>query len=262
MRTLRPAAAIAVALFAATLAACDGGSPEGTGDGVTPPVESASASPAPADSPVPADAPPECDDLLLASDTQVSGQQLGDCMAAAMLAAGSGVHRVDSSDGTSSIVEFEWDPEFAMSIEGEQRVVVRGDDGWLYAPETGWVKSDPSSGDPLVQQATTIVELVRVAGSPEVLAGLFATAPTWTLDDDLPVPADDSVAESAWRLTPDDPLDLGGVELSDVELWLTPDYLGAYFVGTGTYGGVSVTTSNTFLEWGGAVDIPDPAAEG
>ncbi|WP_169053983.1 hypothetical protein [Agromyces sp. H66] len=52
-----------------------------------------------------------------------------------------------------------------------------------------------------------------------------------------------------------------GVALSDVQLYLRPDHLGAYAMGTGSFGGITTTTSNTFLQWGGDVDVPDPRAE-
>ena len=70
--------------------------------------------------------------------------------------------------------------------------------------------------------------------------------------------AGDAAANAAWLLTPDTPMTILGVALSDVQLWLRPDHLGAYFVGTGSMAGISVTTSNTFLEWGGQIDISVP----
>ncbi|WP_156761325.1 hypothetical protein [Microbacterium karelineae] len=260
MRIRRSVAALAVTVFAAVLASCDAGTDEQAAD-ASAPAEAPPATAAPTEgtgTETPA-VPPECDGFLFAPDTQIDGRLLGDCMAAAMQLAGSGVQRVDASDGTSSLVEFAWDPDFSMSVEGDQHVVVRGDDGWLHVPEVGWVKSEPGSEDPIVQQATMIVELTRALGSPQVLAEFFATSPTWTLVEDAPVPAADAVADVAWLIEPDSAMNLAGVELTDVELWLTTDHLGAYFVGTGTFGGVSTTTSNTFLEWGGDVEIPNPA---
>ncbi|PFG41596.1 hypothetical protein ATJ88_0238 [Isoptericola jiangsuensis] len=209
----------------------------------------------------PAAALPECDGFLLSEGEEIDGRTVGECVAAAMVLAGSGVQRVDSDDGTSSTVSFRWDPDYAMSVDGDQQVVVEGDTGWVRMPGTGWVQADPDSSDPQVVMATGVVDLVRVFSDPRVLAEGFAAAPTWTVVEEAPVPADDAVADVAWRLEPEGGvLPLGDVSVTDYELWLRPDHLGVLARGTSSYAGVSVTTSNTFLSWGGDVDIPDPSA--
>ncbi|WP_166847997.1 hypothetical protein [Isoptericola sp. BMS4] len=252
-------------LLAPMIAACGAGAGEPTPSSEPTAGAAATATPTPRDASPASDdvvTPPECDGFLLAAGEEVDGQTLGDCVAAAMVLAGSGTQRVDSSDGTSSLVDFRWDPDYSMSIDGDQQVVVRGETGWVRMPGTGWIQADPDSSDPQVVMATGVVDLVRAFSDPRTLAAGLAAADTWTVVEETDVPADGAVESLAWRLEPEGgSIPLGDATVEDYEMWLRPDYLGVYAVGTGSYGGVSVTTSNTFLQWGGSVDIPDPEAD-
>ncbi|MBE1874138.1 hypothetical protein [Myceligenerans pegani] len=260
---LRGVPAIVPFLVAGVLAGCTSPAPGAGADGSAAPSSVATATteePAPDGSDQPAIA--ACEAVELRAEQTVSGQDLGDCVAAAMVAAGSGVQRVESSDGTSDVVHFRWDPDYSMSINGAEReVVVKGETGWVRFPGQGWVQADSSSADPAVVMATSIVELVRVFSDPRVLATGFATSDTWTVVGEENPPVDDADATTTYLLTPDTPMTVMDVALSDVELYLRPDHLGAYAVGTGTFAGISTTTSNTFTQWGGEVDIPDPTEE-
>jgi hypothetical protein len=260
MRRLTPALAPLI-LAALLLTGCtsSGASTE------TPATETAGSSPTgadtsaePAASADTAAAPaPECEGILFESGAVIPGEQLGECMAAAMLAAGSGTHRVDSSDGTSSTVQFEWTPQFSMSADGDLPLVVRGDDGWAMLPETGWVRADEGSTDPQVMLATAAVKLTRVFGDPRTLGAAMAQT-DWRVIGETSVPVADAVADVAWQLEPAGAFLMLGIAITDYQLWLGSDYLGAYAVGTAAVGDISATTSNTFLQWGEPVEIPDP----
>ncbi|QOR69415.1 hypothetical protein IM660_11985 [Ruania alkalisoli] len=265
----RPATALLATATLLFLAGCTGDPTDGV------PEPSASASPGESSPVATTDAPEpsgseepaasgivECEPFVLAEGGQVPGAVVGDCVAAAMVAAGTGVQRVDSSDGTSSVVQFRWDPDYAMSIDGDQQVVIEGDTGWVQVPGSGWIQADPGSSDPQVVMATSIVQLVRAFSDPRMLAEGFGQAESWTIVEETDVPVEDAVADTAWLLQPEGGiLPLGDITVTDVELWLRSDYLGVYTVGTGSYAGVSVTTSNTFLEWGEPVEIPDPSQD-
>lgn len=247
-------------LVAGVLAGCTGSAPEPAADSSAAPSPPVTASPEES-APVASDRPviAACEAVELRAEQTVSGQDLGDCVAAAMVAVGSGVQRVDSSDGSSDVVHFRWDPDYSMSIDGSDReVVVKGETGWVRFPGQGWVQADSSSTDPGVVMATSIVELVRVFSDPRVLAAGFATSDTWTVVGEEIPPVEDADANTTYLLTPDTPVTLMGVAISDYELYLRPDHLGAYAVGTGTFAGISTTTSNTFTQWGGEVEIPEP----
>lgn len=199
----------------------------------------------------------ECDGILFEVGGEIAGEDLAACMSAAMLAAGSGAHRVENSTGVTD-VEFAWTPEFSMSAQGELAFVIRGEDGWVDVGN-GWVRGDMSSSDPEIMMAGTLVETVRQVGDPRVMTALLAQTP-WTIVESGTVPATDAVADTAWLLQPTGSISLMGVAVSDPQLWFGTDYLGVYFVATASVMGVTETTSNTFLQWGEPVEIPNPEA--
>lgn len=200
----------------------------------------------------------ECTGIAFEAGAEIAGPQLGACLTAAMVAAGSGTHRVDEDTGRSSLVHFQWTPEFSMSVEGDAPIVVRGDTGWVDMGPAGWVQADPGSSDGQVVLATAIVEASTAFADPRVIGGVLGQS-DWRVIGEAPVPATDAVAESAWHLEAIAPVPFGPVSISDYQLWLRGDYLAAYASATGTFGGITATTTNTYLQWGEPVEIPEPA---
>lgn len=198
---------------------------------------------------------PQCEDILLEEGGAVDGDVLADCMAAAMIAAGSGSQLLTTTDGTTE-VDFEWTPEIALHARGEIEYVIRGDEGWMQL-EGRWVRGDSGSSDPEEAFAGTVIELSRAFGDPRGMVMLF-TQTSWDIVRHDAVPAAGAVSDTGWLLQPQGPLMLLGVTLSDVELWLGEDHLGLYFEGSGQFSGVNATSSSVFTQWGGPVDIPDP----
>ncbi|WP_420114960.1 hypothetical protein [Pseudactinotalea sp.] len=262
MATRSPAAAVAAACLIAALTACGIGSdipdqpPNPTTEPETPEATTTGDQDPTDDDPAPATAPPECDGILFGTDQEIDGMVLGDCMAAAMLAAGSGAHVVENSTGTS-YAQYEWTPDFSMHVQGEVEVVLRGDDGWMRTETGGWVRGDVNSADPEEMMAGTMVELVRAFGDPRAIASVLAQT-SWLMNGQESVPDDEALADTAWLLEPTGTIEMFGVTATDVQLWLGADYLGVYFVATASAMGVSDTTSNTFTQWGQPVEIPDP----
>jgi hypothetical protein len=204
-------------------------------------------------------APLECEGIVFKSGAVIEGTQLGDCMVVAMLAAVSGTHRVESSGDSPTVVDFQWNPDFSMNIKGESHsVIIKGDTGWFEHPKGNWIQEDEHSTEPEVVMASGIIKAVRTLSNPLFLREYLAMSPTWTVVGEEPVPASDAFVDVAWHLVPEGPINMEIVTLTDVGVWLSNDYLGAYFVSTSTGMGITVTTSNTFLQWGEPVDIPDP----
>ncbi|WP_107840861.1 hypothetical protein [Metasolibacillus meyeri] len=202
--------------------------------------------------------PASCEGLLFAKEAVIEGKKLAACMGDAMLAAGSGSHKVISSTGTSK-VDFEWNPDFSMYVESEDSsVIIDGDTGWMNIPDRGWIEEtdEPSDGEEVI--ASNVVKLTRILGHPLVIAENFAQSPTWHVIEQGPVPDADAFVDTAWHLAPEGPIHLGGAVLTDVQLWVTNNYLGAYYIATATISGISDTTSNTFIQWGEPVNIPSP----
>lgn len=257
-------------LVALTLAACTGAS---TGGGPAPaPDDSATMTQAGDDTtteptpeatettaPTDAVALPECEGILFETGAEIGGQLLADCMSAAMFAAGSGSHIVESSDGSpASHVDFEWTPQFSMYAQGEATYVVTGDEGWVQM-DGRWVRGDQTSSDPEEVIAGAVVELVRTFGDPRVMTSAF-TQTVWDVVEEGPVPTTGAVSDTAWLLEPQGTFEMLGVTVTGAQLWLGTDYLGVYYVATGSFSGISATSSNTFTQWGEPVEIPDVGA--
>lgn len=202
----------------------------------------------------------ECEGIILESNAVIEGGKLADCIVAAMLAAGTGTHRVESSVAPPTVVDFLWDPDFSMNVrEGQNSVIIKGNTGWYKGDNGKWIQEEDHSSDPDVNLANGIIKLTRVFSNPLVLRDYFASSPTWIVVGEESVPADDAVSDIAWHLVPEAPINYNGVMLTDVGIWLTSNYLAAYYVSTATMMGVTDTTSNTFLQWGEKVEIPDPS---
>ncbi|KOS59896.1 hypothetical protein FJQ98_15600 [Lysinibacillus agricola] len=204
--------------------------------------------------------PVSCEGILFETGAVIDGKNLATCMGDAMVAAGSGSHKVISSNATSK-VDFKWTPDFSMYVESEDStVIVDGDKGWMKIPGGGWVEEtdEPNDADEVI--ASNVVKLTRVFGYPLTIAENFAQSPTWHVVEQGPVPDADAFVDTAWHLAPEGPINVGGAVLTDVQLWVTSNYLGAYYIATATISGLSDTTSNTFLQWGEPVDIPSPTA--
>ncbi|WP_342472078.1 hypothetical protein MHH70_17080 [Metasolibacillus sp. FSL H7-0170] len=199
-----------------------------------------------------------CEGILFEVGKTIEGKQLAACMADAMIAAGTGSHKAISSTGTT-MVDFQWNPDFSMHVKSQDMsVIVDGDTGWMNMPDVGWVEEtdEPRTGEQVI--ASNVIKLTRVLGHPLIIAENFAQAPTWHVVEQASVPDADAFVDTAWHLVPEEPINLLGTTLTDVQLWVTNNYLGAYYIATATIGEVSETTSNTFTQWGGPVHIPSP----
>lgn len=202
----------------------------------------------------------ECEGIIFESNAVIEGKKLADCIVAAMLAAGTGTHRVESSAAPPTVVDFLWDPDFSMNVrEGQNSVIIKGNTGWYKGDNGKWIQEEDHSLDPDVNLANAIIKLTRAFSNPLVLRDYFASSPTWIVVGEESVPADDAVSDIAWHLVPEAPINYNGVILTDVGIWLTSNYLAAYYISTASMMGITDTTSNTFLQWGEKVEIPDPS---
>lgn len=262
MTSRRLTALTLAALVALALTACTDDPPPAPSP--TTSEESSTSAPEPTDEATTSSEPedavgiPECEDVPLEDGEVVDGEGLADCMAAAMIAAGSGSQLLTTSDGVTE-VDFEWTPELALHAQGTVEYVIRGDVGWL-RQDGRWIEGDSGSSDPEEAHAGAIIELSRAFGDPRGMVMLFSQT-AWDVIGQEDVPDGVAAAQTGLLLRPEGPLTLLGVTLSDVELWLDESYLGLYFIGTGQFGGISETTTSTFTQWGQPVDVPDPGAE-
>lgn len=204
-------------------------------------------------------APAECDGIVFEKDAVIDGNQLANCMMAAMLAAKTGSHIVQSTSGSNSAVDFKWDPEFAMSVKSDNiSIVLYEDTGWMQLEDGRWIEETDDTLDTDILIATNTIKLTRAFAHPYMITQYLALNSKWKVIDELDVPAPEAFKDVAWKLIPESPINFEGITISDVELYLTDEYLGAYYVATANIMNVKDTTSNTFTQWGGPVTIPEP----
>ncbi|WP_036689489.1 hypothetical protein [Paucisalibacillus globulus] len=200
-----------------------------------------------------------CKGILFSVGEEIDGRVLADCVIEAMLVQQTGTHIVKDESGITTTVDFKWDPHFSLATHNDEfSVVLKEDTGWMKTLDGRWIQEDPNSTHPETITANAVINGYRVFADPRFIGEFLAMVNTWTVAGEEPVPDADSFADKAWKLTTDDVIDMEISVVSDLEFWITSDYLGAYFVATGTMGNVSARTSNTFTQWGGEVDIPEP----
>lgn len=203
--------------------------------------------------------PAVCKGILLESNAVVEGRKLANCMMEMMLSVQTGSHRVESSDGTNSVVDFQWTPEFAMNVDaGDTTMVLKENTGWIKMPDGRWIEETDTAEDGDTIIAVNTLKLARAFSSPQMMTEYLALASSWKVLEETSVPAEDAFVDVAWKLVPESPIAMEGITLSNVELYMTDHYLGAYYIATATVAGISTTTSNTFIQWGEPVKIPEP----
>lgn len=203
----------------------------------------------------------ECEGIRFEKDAIIDGNQLASCIMAAMLKVETGTHKVVSDDGPSTIVDFQFTPEFSLSADnGETVIIVKDNDGWMKMPSGKWYSefddSDDLDSEALI--ASNTIQLTRVFAHPNTITQFLALTTSWKVVDQSKVPAEDAFVDKAWQLVPTEPVIMEGTEFTDVELWITDDYLGAYYTSTAKMMGMSTTSSDTFMQWGEPVTIVNP----
>lgn len=200
-----------------------------------------------------------CDGVLLSTSQEIAGEDLKNCFVEAMVMQQTGTHIVKNSSGITTNITFQWNPSFSMVTDnGEFGVILNENTGWMETQDGRWVQENANSDHPEVILANTIVQGYRTFADPRFIGEILGMVSTWTVVEEDIVPDSEAFTDKAWKLTTDEEIDMNISLLSELEFWMTNDYLGAYFAGTATMEGVSDRTSNTFSQWGGEVDIPDP----
>lgn len=238
-----------------TLAACSSASPEsppGSSDApdaaTAPPAEPSVTEPAAPEPAEPVGAlPTTCADVPTLPDATVDGKVLGTCVVDAMTTAGTGRMVVDDGSFTNT-VDFRFDPKYSAYVtggpEGDMGMILREDTGWLLQ-EGVWKQE--GNGDPLVD---AVVGLGRGFSDPLMIKNYLGLCGTWSTEGS---------EGGQTRYDCEKPFEFIGVTLSDV--WFTVDesFLGVESVATGSMGGISATTTQTFSNWGAPVEIPEPS---
>lgn len=201
---------------------------------------------------------PLCENITFKQDVSINGNALSLCMMDTMLAVKTGSHFVQSS-ASSSNVDFKFEPQFSMYVESDDlSVIIHDNTGWFQQQDGNWIEEDETSSDIEVVLATNVIKMTRAFSHPYTMTQYLAAVSEWKVVDFAQVPDSKAHVEKAWQLVPMGDVNFEGITLTDVELWITDEYLGAYYIATSTIAGMSETTSNTFTQWGGPVTIPEP----
>lgn len=201
--------------------------------------------------------PEQCKAIKFEKDALINGDELAHCMMDTMLAVKTGSHFVQTSTESTN-VDFKFEPQYSMYVENENMsIIIHENTGWLQK-EGKWIEEDETSQDMDVILATNTIKLTRVLSHPYTITQYLSAVSQWKVIDFGEVPDNKAFVKTAWQLLPEGTVNLEGMTLTDVELWITDEYLGAYYIATSNFSGISETTSNTFTQWGEPVTIPEP----
>nr|WP_144924414.1 hypothetical protein [Paenibacillus bovis] len=200
-----------------------------------------------------------CNSVLLSTSQEISGSDLANCVLEAMIMQQTGTHIVKNNSGITTTVDFTWNPFFAMSVDnGQFGAVLTEDTGWMQTHDGRWIEENHNSTHPETIIANTVIKGYRTFVDPQFIAELLGQVSMWSVVGEDDIPDSDAFTNKAWKLTSEDVIDMEISIISELEFWITNDYLAAYFVATGTIGDLSDRSSNTFTQWGGKVEIPTP----
>ncbi|MET0329116.1 MAG: hypothetical protein ABW163_10150 [Luteimonas sp.] len=203
--------------------------------------------------------PASCDGLSLTEGAAIVGDDLGRCIVDYLAFAGSGASHTTSETASSRMVWRMGDGyEAYAELDSGVRMTTTGDRSWVDFDGTGWVEADPAT--PGMDVAFGIVEAWREASAPALTRRMIAAAPVWTVGPSRSVDLPDGTSRTLVEVTASAPFDWSGATISAMTLWMDAPGRIILQVVTAGAAGHSATSTTHFTQWGGAVEIPDPAA--
>ncbi|GAB2696538.1 hypothetical protein GCM10027194_33260 [Thalassiella azotivora] len=193
-----------------------------------------------------------CGWRLVNPEDPVPGDLFARCTVQATATAGFAQYHVDNEDDSAS-GPLRMGEQLDMHLTSDTgiEIVALGDRGWLN-PGTGWVAAEGSGDQAMMAQV--VVSLYRALTAPAFQQDFLASSPEWVRADHLGAPAGAEGAV-AYRGTPS----LGDVALDPYVVWVRDDHLPVRVEATGSWGGYSGSTVQTFSDWGEPVTIEPPA---
>ena len=202
--------------------------------------------------------PESCGALSLVEGTTISGDDLGDCMVDYLAFAGSGASNMTSDTASSRMVWRMTDEyEAYAELDSGMRMTATGGRAWVDFGDTGWVEADP--GTPGMEVAYGIVQAWREMSAPELVRRMIAAAPVWDVGPSRDVELPDGTSRTLAEVTAASPFAWSGATVTAMTLWM--DEPGRIILQETTAGAAGFTATSTthFTQWGGEVEIPDPA---
>lgn len=203
--------------------------------------------------------PASCRALSLAEGTSISGNDLGDCIVDYLAFAGSGASNMTSETASSRMVWRMTDEyEAYAELDSGVRMVATGGKAWVDFDGAGWVEADPST--PGMEVAFGIVKAWREMTAPELTRRMIAAAPMWKVGPSRDVELPDGTSRKLADVTAAAPFAWGGATVSAMTLWMDEPGRIILQVATAGAAGFTATSTTHFTQWGGEVEIPNPAS--
>ncbi|WP_310238187.1 hypothetical protein [Luteimonas terrae] len=189
----------------------------------------------------------------------MSGNDLGDCMVDYLAFAGSGASQMTSETASSRMVWRMRDAyEAYAELDSGVRMAVTGGAAWVDFGDTGWVKVDRTT--PGMEVGFGIVEAWREMTAPEMMRGMIAAAPVWEVGPTRDVELPDGTSRNLAKVSAAAPFNWGGATLYAMTFWMEEPGRMILQEATAGAAGFTATSTTHYTQWGGEVDIPDPAS--
>ena len=208
-----------------------------------------------------ASGPASCAALSLVEGTTIGGSDLGACMVDYLAFAGSGASSTTSETTSSRMV---WrmadDYEAYAELDSGMRMTATGGRAWVDFGDGAWVEADPAT--PGMEVAFGIVQAWREMSAPELVRRMVASAPVWNVGPARDLELPDGTSRRLTGVTAASPFVWSGATVTAMTLWM--DEPGRIILQETTAGaaGFTATSRTHATQWGGDVEIPDPASSG
>lgn len=256
----------AVASLALALAGCSGDAePDaapaaGTADASAAATSASTGAPHGSAAPAREAGPESCGALSLADGTTISGHDLADCMVDYLAFAGSGASEMSSETSSSRMVWRMADEyEAYAELDSGMRMTMTGGSAWIDFGDTGWIEVDPTK--PGMEVASGIVEAWRRMTAPEMARLMVEAAPVWEVEGARDVELPDGTSRNLASVSAAAPFAWAGATVDAMTFWMEEPGRIVLQETTAGAAGFTATSSTYFTQWGGEVEIPDPARD-
>ena len=176
-----------------------------------------------------------------------------------MAFAGSGASRTTSATVSSQMVWRMKDGyEAYAELDDGTRMALTGGVAWIDFGDTGWVRADPST--PGMELAFGMVEAWREATAPELARAMIAAAPVWKVGQAGDVALPDGTSRNLTPVRAAAPFQWKGATVEAMTFWMEEPGKGILQEVTAGAAGFTATSTTHVTQWGGEVEIPDPAS--
>ena len=193
-------------------------------------------------------------------DAIVAGTALGECIATAMIAAGTGVMVLEGPEMETTTTQYQFRPRLTVVVGNDtMRMVVTDSGGWARGPDGHWLQEDESSSNPAVRIATATLRGLRATMQPAAIAGGYGICPEWVSEGLSSVEGDEFSEYQAFAFRCAAPYQLAGITVTQLKIWVDSTFLPIKAITSSQSPILESSTVSHFSAWGEPIDIPDVA---